>query len=143
MNRGPEHSRVRSALEEAVCDDPDVVFAVVFGSTISGEPTPSSDLDLAIEFDDDLSERERFEKRCFLSGDLQRDERPFVDVADLASLPVAIAHDAVNGDFLCGDKRAFERFKADIEAEFDEQRERVRRRQRAVIDRIAEDGLRG
>ena len=143
MEPGAHRSQVRSDLEEVVCADPDVVFAVAFGSQLSGTPTRSSDLDIAVEFSADLSERERFEKRCFLSGDLQAEDRPFVDVSDIGSLPLDVAHDAVNGEFLCGDEVAFERFKRDIEARFDEQRETLRRRQRAVIDRIAEDGLRG
>ncbi len=143
MDPSIERSQVLVALEESVCADPDIVFAVVFGSLISGESAPSSDLDLAIKFTDGLSDKERFEKRCFLSGDLQHETRPFVDVSDIESLPVDVAHDAVNGELLCGDERAFEQFRADVEAEFTEQRETLRRHQRAVIDRIAEDGLRG
>jgi len=143
MGPSVERSQVLSALEESVCADPDIVFAVVFGSQISGEPTPSSDLDLAVKFADGLSEQERFEKRCFLSGDLQQENSPFIDVSDIESLPLEVARDAVNGEFLCGDERAFERFKAAIEEDFAEQRETLRRQQRAVIDRIAEDGLRG
>jgi len=49
----------------------------------------------------------------------------------------------VNGEFLCGDDRAFNEFETDIESKFGEQRETLRRQQRSVIDRIAEDGLRG
>jgi len=63
------------------------VFAVVFGSQFSDESTPSSDLDLAIKFADRLSERDRFEKRCFLSGNLQHGDRPFVDVSDIDRSP--------------------------------------------------------
>ncbi len=57
--------------------------------------------------------------------------------------PLAVAHDAVKGTFVCGDADAFDRFKTEIEAHFGEQRDNLRRRRRAVIDRIAEDGLRG
>mgnify|MGYP002760641325 CR=1 FL=1 len=143
MDPSAGQSQVRSALEATLCSDPDIVFGVVFGSQLSGTPTPLSDLDVAIKFTDELSEQERFEKRCFLSGDLQHEDRPFVDVSDIESLPLAVAHDAVNGEPLCGDEQAFERFRADIEARFDRQRETLRRRQRELIDRIAEDGLRG
>ncbi|WP_251328492.1 type VII toxin-antitoxin system MntA family adenylyltransferase antitoxin [Haloplanus pelagicus] len=143
MSPSAEHSQVVSALEEAVCSDPEITFAVLFGSQISGESTLSSDFDLAIKFANELSDRDRFEKRCFLSGDLQHEGRPFIDVSDIESLPLDVAHDAVNGELLCGDEQVFEQFKRDIEAEFDEQRETLRRQQRAVIDRIAEDGLRG
>lgn len=143
MNSSVEHSEVLCALEEAVCSDSDIMFAIVFGSQLSGESTPSSDFDLAVKFVNELSERDRFERRCFLSGALQHEDYPFIDVSDIESLPLAVAHDAVNGELLCGDERAFEQFKTDIEAEFDEQRETLRRHQRAVIDRIAEGGLRG
>lgn len=139
MDPSAGQSQVRSALEATLCSDPDIVF----GSQLSGTPTPLSDLDVAIKFTDELSEQERFEKRCFLSGDLQHEDRPFVDVSDIESLPLAVAHDAVNGEPLCGDEQAFERFRADIEARFDRQRETLRHQQRELIDRIAEDGLRG
>jgi predicted nucleotidyltransferase len=143
MNPGPDRSQVRSTLEEIVCADPAVVFAVAFGSQISGTSTRSSDLDIAVKFTEALSKRERFERRCFLSGDLQGEDRPFIDVSDIESLPLDVAHDAVNGELLCGDERAFEEFKTDTEAEFDKQCETLHRHRRAVIDRIAEDGLRG
>jgi predicted nucleotidyltransferase len=132
-----------TVLEASVCAVDDVEFAVLFGSQITGESTQASDLDLAVKFSDDLSEAERFERRCFLSGDLQRDDLPFVDVSDIESLPLAVAHDAVKGTFVCGDTDAFARFKTRIEARFGDQRDDLRRRKRAVIDRIAEDGLRG
>jgi len=143
MGPSAENPEVFCVLEETVCSDPEIVFAVVFGSQLSGDSTPSSDFDLAVKFADELSERDRFQKRCFLSGDLQYEDRPFIDVSDIESLPLDVAHDAVNGELLCGDEQAFEGFKTDIEAEFDEQRETLRRRRHAVIDRIAEDGLRG
>jgi predicted nucleotidyltransferase len=143
MGSSAENSQVLSALEDTVCSDPEIVFAAVFGSQLSGETTLSSDFDLAVKFTDTLPERDRFEKRCFLSGDLQHEDRPFIDLSDIESLPLAVAHDAVNGELLCGDEQAFKQFKTSIEAEFEEQRETLRRQQRAVIDRIAEDGLRG
>ncbi len=105
---------------------------MAFGSRTTGETHPSSDLDLAVKFADDLSSHERFRKRCFLSGDLQREGAPFIDVADVETLPVDVAYDAVSGELICGDERAFEG-----------QRDDVCRRQRNVIDRIAETGLRG
>jgi|AntDeeMetageno50_2_1112565.scaffolds.fasta_scaffold06838_1 predicted nucleotidyltransferase len=132
-----------AVLEASVCAVDDVEFAVVFGSRITGEPTRASDLDLAVKFPDDLSEAERFERRCFLSGDLQQDDLPFVDVSDIESLPLTVAHEALKGTFVCGDEDAFKRFKTGIEARFDDRRDDLRRQQRAVIDRIAEDGLRG
>jgi predicted nucleotidyltransferase len=143
MTTGGERSDVLEDLAASVCSDSDVEYVVVFGSQISGQSTASSDLDLAIKFADDLSDHERFEKWCFLSGDLQREDAPFVDVADIEALPLDVAHDVVNGEFVCGDREAFEQFKTAIETGFSEHREEIRRQQRDVIDRIAEDGLRG
>jgi len=143
MNTSDERSPEFDALGVSVCSDPSVEFAVAFGSQITGDPTHTSDLDLAVKFDDELSERERFEKRCFFSGNLQREEAPFLDISDIETLPVAVAHDALDGRFLCGDEQAFEQFKTDIETTVAERSETLRRQQRDVIDRIAEDGLRG
>jgi predicted nucleotidyltransferase len=138
-----DRSALFATLADAACTDPAVEFVVAFGSHVTGEATQSSDLDLAVKFVDGLSESGRFEKRCFLSGDLQQENAPFIDVADVESLPIDVAHDAVDGRFVCGDEHAFERFRTDVEARFTEQRDTLRHHQRTVIDRIAEDGLRG
>lgn len=130
-------------LEESLCSDPDIVFAVVFGSRTGGEPRRSSDLDVAVEFSAELSPHERFQKRCFLSGDLQRDDAPFVDLSDIEHLPIEVAHEAVQGTLLCGDEERFQRVKTAIESEFEDRRTAIRRHQRDVIDRIAEEGLGG
>lgn len=63
MRSGAIPSQVRAALEESVCPDSDVTFVVAFGSQVSGEPTHSSDLDLAVKFSNDLPDGERFEKQ--------------------------------------------------------------------------------
>lgn len=137
------HSRLLAALESSVCRDPAVEFAVAFGSQATGGDRPSSDLDIALKFANELSSRERFRKRCFLAGELQREDAPFVDVSDIEELPLAVAHDAVQGRLLCGDEQAFRAVKTEVKAAFAEQGDDIRRRQRAVIDRIAEEGLRG
>jgi len=143
MGPSGERPPLLDELERSVCPDPDVEFMVAFGSQVTRKATQSSDLDLAVKFDDDLSSHERFEKRCFLSGDVQRSGSPFVDLSDIEALPIDVAHDAVKGQFVCGDERAFERFKTTVETRFAERRETIHRRHRDVIDRIAEDGLRG
>ncbi|MFC7076831.1 MULTISPECIES: nucleotidyltransferase family protein [Haloarcula] len=143
MTTHGERSGVLDDLAASLCPDPDIEYVIAFGSQVSGEPTAASDLDLAVKFVDALSDQERFEKWCFLSGDLQREDAPFVDVADIETLPLAVAHDAVNGEFVCGDKKAFEQFRAEIEAGFSEHRKTIHRQQRETIDRIAADGLRG
>jgi len=143
MTTDGEDSEVLEDLVASVCPDPAVEYVIVFGSQVSGQSTASSDLDVAIKFAGGLSDHERFEKWCFLSGNLQREGAPFVDVADIEALPLDVAHDVVKGEFVCGDEEAFEQFKTEIEAGFSEHRENIRRHQREVIDRIAEDGLRG
>ncbi|MCO8245335.1 nucleotidyltransferase domain-containing protein [Haladaptatus sp. AB643] len=137
------HSELLAVLGESLCRDADIEFAVVFGSQLTSNSRPSSDLDLAVKFTKSLSSHERFQKLCFLSGDLQREGAPFIDLSDIETLPLEVAHDAVNGEFLCGDEDAFRHFKADTESLFEEQHEDIRRHQRDVIDRIAEDGLHG
>ncbi|MCL9813273.1 nucleotidyltransferase domain-containing protein [Natranaeroarchaeum aerophilus] len=143
MDGGNVDSELIAAFEASVCADADVEFAIVFGSQSAGETTQASDIDLAVKFSDGLTEGDRFDKRCFLSGNLQREELPFIDVSDIEALSLDVAHDAVNGTFVCGDEDAFEQFKSDIEEAFSANRDTIRREQRAVIDRIAEDGLRG
>lgn len=143
MDMGDADPELFTALKESVCSDSDVEFVVAFGSQMTGEATRASDIDLAVKFADDLSDSARFEKRCFLSGDLQREDAPFIDVSDIEALPLDVAHDAINGTFVCGDEHTFKRLKANIKATFDEQHDDLHRQQRAVIDRIAEDGLRG
>jgi predicted nucleotidyltransferase len=143
MEAGDEHSQLFATLEEPLCRDSDIEFVVAFGSQVTGGSRSSSDLDLAVKFADDLSSHERFQKRCFLSGNLQQADAPFIDLSDIEDLPLGVAHDAVNGEFLCGNEQAFRQFKTDIEASFEERRDEIRRHQQDVIDRIAEDGLRG
>jgi predicted nucleotidyltransferase len=143
MTETSEASDVITALEESLRENEVIQFAVVFGSQVSGETTEGSDLDLTVKFAEYLSANERFSERCVLSGTLQQDDWPFVDVSDIETLPLDVAHDAVDGQFVCGDKQAFETFKREVETDFAEQREELRTYQRSVIDRIAEEGLRG
>jgi predicted nucleotidyltransferase len=143
METSDEHSQLFATLEESLCRDSDIEFVVAFGSQVTDDSRSSSDLDLAVKFADDLSSHERFQKRCFLSGNLQQADAPFIDLSDIEDLPLNVAHDAVNGEFLCGNEQAFHQFKTEIEASFEKQRDEIRRHQQDVIDRIAEDGLRG
>lgn len=134
---------VQDLFDHSLCEDADIEFAVAFGSRIRGTATPGSDLDIALKFSDELSASDRFRKRCFLTGDLQEATRPDVDLVDIESLPIEVAHDVVDGELICGDRTAFERFRSDIEEQFEAEREQLRQRRRETIDRIAEEGLRG
>ena len=143
MEPEDRHSTALAAIESSVCDDPDVTFVVAFGSRFDGDAGSKSDLDIGVKFTEDLSAHDRFRKRCFLFGDLQREDSPKIDVSDLEALPIDVAHDAVNGEFVCGDESAFRRFAAAVETAFERQRDDLRRHRESVIERIAEEGLRG
>lgn len=143
MDQSDGHSPVGTALAEFVCSETAVDFAVIFGSWVAGESHEGSDLDIAIKFSETLTPQDRFEKRCFLSGELQSEGRPFVDVSDIETLPLAVAHDAVSGELLCGDEEAFTQFKATIESAFAETNTGLHKEHQDVINRIAEEGLRG
>jgi predicted nucleotidyltransferase len=134
---------VLADLGESLCRDDDVEFALLFGSRVTGTECTVSDLDVAVKFSEQLPPGERFRKRCFLAGDLQRENAPFLDVSDMEGLPLDVAHDAVNGTLLCGDTEAFREYKSAVESAFEARGDEIRRHQRGVIDRIAEDGLHG
>jgi predicted nucleotidyltransferase len=44
------HSKPFAVLEESLCDEGAIEFAVAFGSQVTGDLHPSSDLDLAVKF---------------------------------------------------------------------------------------------
>lgn len=143
MESVDDRLRIHEWFDRSLCEVPDIEFAVAFGSRISGTPTAGSDLDIALKFSDELSTSERFRKRCFLQGELQEPARPHVDLVDIEALPSEVARDAVAGELLCGDRTVFERFRSSVEEQFERDRDRRRQRQQAIIDRIAEEGLRG
>ena len=45
---------------------------------------------------------------------------PSVDVANIDTLSLDVAHNVVNGEFVGGDEDTFEQFKTEIEAGFSE-----------------------
>ncbi len=143
MNSTRDPSWIRDITDETLCEEPDIEFVVAFGSQIWGTATPESDIDIAVKFSDELSATDRFRKRCFLAGELQESSRPQVDLVDVESLPVEVAHDVVNGELICGDQHRFERFRSSVERQFESERDQLRQQQRETIDRIAEEGLRG
>jgi len=97
MDKRDDHPLVDSIREASLCADENIEFVVAFGSQFTGDSTDGSDLDIAVKFAGGLSASERFTKRCFLSGDLQADEMPFVEISDIETLPVDVAHNAING----------------------------------------------
>ena len=134
---------VSDHVRETLCGNPDIEFVVVFGSRAKGTERSSSDLDIAVKFDPDLTSEDRFRKRCRLSARLQENDSPFVDLSDIDELPLEFAHAAVNGELICGDREAFREFKTEVEDRFENSREEIERQQLDLIHRIAEEGLRG
>ncbi len=59
------------------------VLVYVFGSQVDGSANRESDVDVAVLFDDGLTKSERFERRLFLMGRL---EKYFSKQVDLVSL---------------------------------------------------------
>jgi predicted nucleotidyltransferase len=134
---------VPDRVKEILCEDSDVKFVVIFGSRERRTQGSGSDLDVAIKFSEELTQSERFHKRCHLSGQLQSDQLPFVDVSDIDELSIEFAHEAMNGTFVCGDESAFLERKESIEQTHEESIAERKHEQRAFINRIAEEGLRG
>lgn len=137
------HAPFIDDLARQLCREPVVEFAVIFGSAATGTVHPSSDLDVAVKFTENLSSQECFQKQCFFSGSLQQSGQPFVDVSDVTELPLTAAHNAVNGTLLCGDEQKFQQFKTTIESEFEEHLAELQHHPHDVIARIAERGLNG
>ncbi|WP_255192433.1 type VII toxin-antitoxin system MntA family adenylyltransferase antitoxin [Natronobeatus ordinarius] len=79
----------------SVLADNDVRYAIVFGSVARGEDTATSDIDLCLRFSDDLSPRERFDRRNRIDSVVQRYATQFVDVSDLEAIPDDVALNAL------------------------------------------------
>lgn len=136
-------SDVPAGVKESLCTDTDIEFVAVFGSRVTDTSRPSSDLDIAVKFSETLSADERFQKRCHLAGHLQQSDTPVIDLSDIDDLSLEVTHAAVNGELLCGDEQKFQRFKTEVEAEFEDRQEELEQDQRQLISRIADEGFHG
>jgi len=134
---------VPASVKSPLCDHSDITFVVAFGSRVADRSRPASDLDIAIKFADSLSSTDRFREQCRLSGQLQTEGTPFIDLSDIEELSLEFAHAAVSGEFVCGDRKAFEQFKKEIEHEFSENKREREKEHREQIRRIADEGLHG
>ncbi|GAB3690560.1 nucleotidyltransferase domain-containing protein [Salinarchaeum chitinilyticum] len=125
-------------MHEYLLDTP-VVYAVCFGSSVRGDSTSTSDVDVALQFPDELDDRERFDARNRIDAELQSYAERFVDVSDVERLPVRIAARALrDGRVLYGDEDLAaddrKRFEEQVAADADDRK----RQRRDVIDRLAE-----
>lgn len=82
------------ALQRVLSEHP-VRFALVFGSQVRGDAHATSDVDLAVEFDDSISEQEYADARLGLIADLTSAlGQNEIDVADLEDMKPAVGKSA-------------------------------------------------
>jgi len=121
-----------------VLDAADVDFAILFGSRARGTETPTSDVDVALQFTPDLDAETRFRRRNRIDAELQAHADAFVDVSDLESLPIELRHRALaEGIVLVGDEATVATYRDRVEREYKEQRGERERAHREFIDRLA------
>jgi predicted nucleotidyltransferase len=97
------------ALGERMAREPDLEFALLFGSQADGRPRSDSDIDIAVHFAPGLSNRERFRRRLRLGSDLA--ELGETDVVVLNDAPPLLAHRALMGRLLAvNDRTAYVRY---------------------------------
>ena len=102
-----------SALQEALQNYPQVLFAYLFGSQATGNVTPMSDVDIAVYFADDLSSTQQFKLQLHLIGVLgQVLQRNDVELAVLNHEAIVLRYEVVkNGKVIfCRDKSAKNEF---------------------------------
>lgn len=118
--------------------DAGVVFAVLFGSHAQGDANPSSDVDIALCFPEALDETERFHRRNRIDAELQEHANGFIDVSDIAQLPIPIAYRALReGVLLVGDDHAAQRFRKQVTTAYEQTAPERKRERDAFIDRLA------
>ncbi|MFC6993821.1 nucleotidyltransferase family protein [Haladaptatus sp. GCM10025707] len=119
-------------------DETEVISAVLFGSHAKGTAEETSDVDIALQFPDDLSEAERFRRRNRIDADLQAYADRFVDVSDIELLPTHVAHAALrDGIRISGDPAVITAYKQHVDAAYTAGASEREREQREFIDRLA------
>ncbi len=86
-----------NALQAALQNFPQVLFAYLFGSQATGNITPMSDVDIAVYFADHLSATQQFKLQLDLIGVLgQALQRNDVEVAVLNNEAIVLRYEVVN-----------------------------------------------
>ncbi|WP_227379906.1 type VII toxin-antitoxin system MntA family adenylyltransferase antitoxin [Haladaptatus halobius] len=130
---GIDVTRLQSYLSQT-----EVTFALLFGSHARGTATPASDVDIALQFPDQLDARERFQRRNRIDADLQAYAEGFVDVSDIEQLPLNVVHSIVrDGILLVGDETAVNDYREQIEREYGATADERQRERQEFIDRLA------
>jgi predicted nucleotidyltransferase len=90
-----------------------VRFAIVFGSQVRGDAHATSDVDLAVAFDDSISEQEYADARLGLIADLTSAlDQNTVDVADLEDMKPAVGKSAFeHGVVVIGNQDQADRYR--------------------------------
>jgi predicted nucleotidyltransferase len=115
-----------------------VRFALLFGSHARGTADTESDVDIALSFPDEMSDRERFRCRNRIDAELQAHVDGFADVSDIDSLPTHVAYAALrDGRVLVGDERTVEEDRRRLRAEYERTEPDRERERREFIDRLA------
>ncbi|MGQ4554880.1 type VII toxin-antitoxin system MntA family adenylyltransferase antitoxin [Halobellus sp. GM3] len=116
----------------------DVDFAVLFGSYARGTAGAASDVDVALKFPDNADERERFRRRNRIDAVVQEYADGFVDVSDIETLPIHVAHAALQeGIRLVGEESTIEAYRSRIESEYEAHSEERKEEREQFIDRLA------
>jgi predicted nucleotidyltransferase len=116
----------------------EVVFAVLFGSHARETADKSSDVDIALCFPDERDAYERFRLRNRVDANLQEYAEGFVDVSDMDSLPIPVAHAALrDGIVLVGDEQIIESYRKQVKQEYEATADERERERREFIDRLA------
>jgi predicted nucleotidyltransferase len=116
----------------------DVVFAVLFGSHVRDDADADSDVDIVLRFPEDMDSRERFRRRNRIDVDLQGYSDSFVDVSDIESLPLSVAHAALcEGLVIAGSEQTVEAYSEQVKQAYEASAEERERERREFIDRLA------
>lgn len=114
-----------------------VVFAILFGSHARGTADESSDVDVTLRFEG-MDDHERFRTRNRIDANLQEYADGFVDVSDIDSLPKPVAYAALrDGIVLVGDEQTVEKYRGQVEREYEASADDRERDRRELIDRLA------
>ncbi|MGH7564963.1 MAG: type VII toxin-antitoxin system MntA family adenylyltransferase antitoxin [Gemmatimonadota bacterium] len=82
---------ILEAISRTVSSRPEIAAAYIYGSAARGEATPLSDVDMALLFVEDLSQRTRRDLLGQIAGDLVRQGvGPRLDVRDFEDLPLTV-----------------------------------------------------
>ncbi|MBC8207537.1 MAG: nucleotidyltransferase domain-containing protein [Kiritimatiellaeota bacterium] len=75
-------SEIAARAKAALCDEPGLKLAILYGSAATGKMRADSDVDIALLFDQPLNAEKKMELMSRLESELQRD----VDLVDLFNL---------------------------------------------------------